>query len=728
MITLFLSLQIVSLSFWYKDGIKGQIGLCLNFDVFFSNETAIKFLWFVLAFIGIIWAFLIYNWIIKTSKTEKDKIKTLTEEERKRLSHLAGKHEAKKGLQRMTFNEYGRNMDDNLDTFLNFIDYLFNPLKKFWNNKVVVDWLKLPDVFKKNTLKKWNIDEKITTRRGGIAFITKKNKIWVDAEKHHTLIVGTTDSGKTYSCINILIQNLRIAGESVFVNDVKGELWSTHGESFKQSGYKTYHIDFVHPRKSDAWSPLALIADKWQEADQKRREELRKPHNQVKIHAARELLDKARSLKNNRRIKDLLPDERAAYDEFIAEAKQIDNALPKGNYSEAQELVADYAKQTCFEPDAKDPFWPNSAADLLMGYIYLLLEQKGYGDELYLPREEISLNSINMVHILGKTKINPKTNMGCKTILELFLKKYRAKSSKSYSQLSSYVEAPDNTKGSIDSVFKTKISDFLIQDDVVKMTSINDIDLTKVGEEKTAIFITVHYEKNTLHPLVTTFADQLFVQLVKSARESKKEELKVPFNYVWDEFANGAAWEKIGNGLSVGRGIGLRFYLVVQDFSQIEKLYKDMAKEIRSQCMNTVFLLTQDKGTLEEISQLCGKKLVWSKNKLDKELVDVVSTDRLRKMSLGEALFLSQRKNPFISRLLAWNKYVFYNRLPKTIDKERDDYGDLKYFNIVSYANKAAAKEEASRFQKSTDRKETDQSNSKMDLTQNNKINYLESA
>lgn len=51
-------------------------------------------------------------------------------------------------------------------------------------------------------------------------------KFYYSDKFDHTLIIGSTGSGKTISCILPLIFNLACAGESMVINDTKGELYS----------------------------------------------------------------------------------------------------------------------------------------------------------------------------------------------------------------------------------------------------------------------------------------------------------------------------------------------------------------------------------------------------------------------------------------------------------------------------------------------------------------------
>ena len=350
----------------------------------------------------------------------------------------------------------------------------------------------------------------------------------------------------------------------------------------------------------------------------------------------------------------------------------------------------------CHEEDARDPFWSSSATTILEGYINFLLEERvkdENGKLQFLPDEMINMRSVKMLHELGKRKITAKDNDNCSCILEYCLKHYRKPTDMSYMKLQEFIDAPENTRGSISAVFADKIKYFLTNDDILKMTSVSDFDLKQLGEKKTAIFIAIHDEKGTYHELPSILISQIYEELIKSARKEKMSRLRMPVHVVWDEFANGAKWDNVVNALTAGLSRGVRFYLVIQDFAQLSTRYgKDKASTIRSNCQNLYYLLSGESETLEEISKLCGSKIVWNHNRQEKEIVPVMSTDALQKLNFGEAVIIRQRKNPYKARLRPFNRYGF--RLPETPEPEERELPETPVFSIREEMRKRIRLEE----------------------------------
>ena len=221
------------------------------------------------------------------------------------------------------------------------------------------------------------------------------------------------------------------------------------------------------------------------------------------------------------------------------------------------------------------------------------------------------------------------------------------------------------------------------------MTSESEFELTQMGDKKTAVFVCVHDEKSTFHSLASILFSQIYEELIEEARDVAErtktdiQRLSRSMMVVWDEFANGARWDNIKNALAAGLSRGIRYLLIIQDYTQLDNLYGQSAGTIKANCLNTTFLLANDNKTLEDISNRCGKGIKWDRNKNDKVTYDVVPKDRLTKLSLGEVVQIRARKNPYISRLLGFDDYNFVKHLPKTPHDEDRKLENVQKFNIL---------------------------------------------
>lgn len=78
-----------------------------------------------------------------------------------------------------------------------------------------------------------------------------KRKIYLITKDLHALIIGATRSGKTRNVVIETITMLILAGENVFIPDLKGEIRDYTEDTAKRCGYETICINFINPYESD---------------------------------------------------------------------------------------------------------------------------------------------------------------------------------------------------------------------------------------------------------------------------------------------------------------------------------------------------------------------------------------------------------------------------------------------------------------------------------------------
>ena len=95
----------------------------------------------------------------------------------------------------------------------------------------------------------------------------KKNYKITFAKPAHTLIIGTTGSGKTTTFINPTVQILaNTKGKpSMLISDPKGELYALHAKSLIKRGYDVKVLDLRNPYCSIRWNPLEKPYEMYQE-------------------------------------------------------------------------------------------------------------------------------------------------------------------------------------------------------------------------------------------------------------------------------------------------------------------------------------------------------------------------------------------------------------------------------------------------------------------------------
>jgi hypothetical protein len=88
------------------------------------------------------------------------------------------------------------------------------------------------------------------------------------AKPAHSMVIGTTGSGKTTTYVSPTIQILceTKTKPSMFISDPKGELYSAHAKHLADEGYEVKVLDLRRPYQSVRWNPLERSYERYQKA------------------------------------------------------------------------------------------------------------------------------------------------------------------------------------------------------------------------------------------------------------------------------------------------------------------------------------------------------------------------------------------------------------------------------------------------------------------------------
>ena len=108
----------------------------------------------------------------------------------------------------------------------------------------------------KSRLKPISYDSEI--KKSGIPMMYDDNNLYIKDDEAHTMIIGSTGSGKTQT---ITLPQLRLAikaNESIIVHDVKGEIYNILSGELKKQNYNTIVINLDDPTLGNNYNPLSL--------------------------------------------------------------------------------------------------------------------------------------------------------------------------------------------------------------------------------------------------------------------------------------------------------------------------------------------------------------------------------------------------------------------------------------------------------------------------------------
>lgn len=351
----------------------------------------------------------------------------------------------------------------------------------------------------------------------------------------------------------------------------------------------------------------------------------------------------------------------------------------EGNFDKANELLNDLATNIVVDGQAQDPFWQNAAADYLTGLGLALFEDA--------PKDEININSINLMMNQGEERYGASTYMK-----EYFNLKDPASSVAI--NLAGTVNTAAETKQGVMSVLQQKVKTLAITKNLSEMLSKSDFEMSSIGEKPTAVFLIIQDEKTTYHSLATIFVKQCYESLISVAHKHGGA-LPVRTNFLIDEFANMPKFKDITTMVTAARSRHIRFTFIIQNFAQLTKVYgKEDAETIRGNCGNLIYLLTGELSALEEISKLCGDKLVRVGKDKKEETRPLITVSELQRMKLNEYILIKQRCAPFKGKLRQGFDNDFGFGLGKDIFGKNVEYPqremtEIRLFKIKDFVKKA---------------------------------------
>ena len=258
-------------------------------------------------------------------------------------------------------------------------------------------------------------------------------------------------------------------------------------------------------------------------------------------------------------------------------------------------------------------------------------------------------------------------------------------------QFKAYKLAAGKTAKSILISCSTRLAPFAI-DEVLEITSYDELHLDKLGDELSALFIIISDTDATFNFLVAIMYSQLFNLLCTKADNSNGGKLTYHVRCLLDEFANIGEIPQFEKLIATIRSREISASIILQAKSQLKAIYKDNADTIEGNCDTMLFLGGKEKSTLKEISESLGKETIDSFNtstnrgqsesygmnyqKLGKELK---SQDELAVMDGGKCILQVRGVRPFFSDKFDITRHKQYPML-------LDDNPEMG-FNIEKYVS-----------------------------------------
>lgn len=432
---------------------------------------------------------------------------------------------------------------------------------------------------------------------GGIpigSYRDKDNRLQtVFVPETHSLIIGSTRSGKTTGFVIplIMLKSMQKVQDSLLITDPKGELYTICSERLRKLGYKVILLNFRDYAHSETWNPLTPIFRKYQKAFSL--------HKEVKAKEAGGKYYSEYRGKTYRSVNEL--------SKVIERDKQI-------ILHDVENDINTLALSLITTEHADDPYWEDSARQLLTAFIYALLEDsipETAGDRMLITEETFSLRTI--LQIYSTFHYGSDSISGSEGDNGFFCKRSENSKARAYA-MSSIIANAGNTRLCVLSSFNAKMAPYKeIYTNLITSSCSFELDDLVDDSQPVAVFVVYRDEVRTSYYAIKSFITSVYKRLIEIANAQPDLRLARPFVFMLDEFGNFPAISDFDTTISACGGRNIWFQIVLQSYAQLENNYgKETAEIIKENLNMHMFFGTNNAETKRQFSEECGKKTIIS--------------------------------------------------------------------------------------------------------------------
>ena len=346
-------------------------------------------------------------------------------------------------------------------------------------------------------------------------------------------------------------------------------------------------------------------------------------------------------------------------------------------------LVTTLMTNTKGEGSGGDPFWEKSERLLLTALIAYLHYEAPVEEQNFATLLEM-LNTMQVLEDDEEYQ-NP---------VDLLFEELAKKKPNSFAgrQYKLYKLAAGKTAKSILISCGARLAPFDIPQ-LREIMSYDELELDKLGDEKSALFFLISDTDTTYNFLVALAFSQMFNLLCERADNTYGGRLPYHVRVLWDEAANTGQVPGLEKIVAVIRSREISLTLFYQAMSQCKALYKDHSETIMGNMDSIVFLGGSEPTTLKDLSEMLGKETIDSFNTSDtrgnspsygtsfqKLGHELLSRDELAVLDGGKCILQLRGVRPFLSDKYDLTQHPNY--------KLTSDYDPKNTFDIEKYLNR----------------------------------------
>lgn len=269
--------------------------------------------------------------------------------------------------------------------------------------------------------------------------------------------------------------------------------------------------------------------------------------------------------------------------------------------NDIQRLVTNLFKSTTPKgSQSNDPFWDTAASMLLLALVFYLHYEAPPGEQNFaMVMEMLRAGSIEDEDSATPSPLDLLFDQLEEDAPEhIALKYYR-----------SYHSGSAKTLKSIQITLAARLEKFNLES-LASLTSNDELELSTLGEKKTALFALIPDNDTSFNFLVSILYTQLFQQLFYSADHIHGGSLPIPVHFLMDEFANVSLPDDFDKILSVMRSRAVSVSIILQNLAQLKALFEKQWESIVGNCDEFLYLGGNEQSTHKYVSELLGKETI----------------------------------------------------------------------------------------------------------------------
>ena len=269
--------------------------------------------------------------------------------------------------------------------------------------------------------------------------------------------------------------------------------------------------------------------------------------------------------------------------------------------NDVQRLVTNLFKATTPKgATSQDPFWDTAAQMLLLALIFYLKYEA--------PEEE--QNFAMVMEMLRAGDVDEEDSKSPSALDTLFYDLRKTDPDHiALKYYDAYHSGSGKTLKSIQITLAARLEKFNLES-VAGLTITDELDLWKLGEEKTALFAIIPDNDTSFNFLVSLLYTQIFQQLFEVADKKYGGSLPVHVQFLMDEFANVSLPDDFDKILSVMRSRGVSVSIILQNLAQLKALFEKQWESIVGNTDEFVYLGGNEQATHKYVSELLGKETI----------------------------------------------------------------------------------------------------------------------